>query len=411
MRVLILAGGFGTRLAHLVKDVPKPMAPIGQTPFIELLMDHLQERGACEFVLLTGHMSDVIESYFTRHPRYKDRVGFSRESSPLGTGGAVAMAMSGALDTPSIVVNGDTFLNCDLEALYRFHIQSGRSATLALHYQQDGTRYGQVALEGDRIVSFLEKSQVQGPGLINAGVYVLSPNIVDAIPKEVPVSLETTVFPQLLQKGQLGGYPCGGRFIDIGIESDYRRAQVELPKWIAEKPRPALFLDRDGILVEDTSYLRHVEDIRFREDAIDFIRHYQQQGYLLIVCTNQAGIAKGIISQEQYTAVHQAIVAGLRQRGVELTDTFMCPDHPEGVLPEFTRVSYDRKPSPGMILKAAEKYLIDLPRSFMIGDKVTDRIDLPGLRSYLVQGTYPISGEGCYSSFADLARELQRLDG
>jgi hypothetical protein len=76
-----------------------------------------------------------------------------------------------------------------------------------------------------------------------------------------------------------------------------------------------------------------------------------------------------------------------------------------------SRVSYDRKPSPGMILKAAEKYLIDLPRSFMIGDKVTDRIDLPGLRSYLVQGTYPISGKGCYSSFADLARELQRLDG
>jgi D,D-heptose 1,7-bisphosphate phosphatase len=409
MRVLILAGGFGTRLAHLVKDVPKPMAPIGGIPFVELLMDHLQERGATEFILLTGHMADVIESYFQQHPRYKDRVRFSRESSPLGTGGAVAMAMSGAFETPSIVVNGDTFLDCDLESLYRFHIHSGRSATLALHYQQDGSRYGQVALEGDRIVSFLEKSEARGPGLINAGVYVLSPNIVDAIPREFPVSLETAVFPSLLREGQLGGYPCGGRFIDIGIESDYKRAQAELPKWIAETPRPALFLDRDGVLVEDTSYLRRVEDIRFREDAIDFIRYYQRLGYLLIVCTNQAGIAKGIISQEEYAAVHRAIVAGLRQRGVELTDTFMCPDHPEGLLPEFTRVSYDRKPSPGMILKAAEKYLIDLPRSFMVGDKVTDRIDLPGLRSYLVQGTYPISGDGCYSSFAELAKELQQI--
>lgn len=411
MQVFVLCGGFGTRLAHIVKDVPKPMAPIGDLPFLEIQLQQLRKAGASRFILLTGHKAEMVENHFTGSPEFSSLVHFSRETAPLGTGGALREALKAFPQVePFAVANGDTFLDCSLSRLREVHLQNGAEGTLAVKYRQDCSRYGKIEPRGWAVAGFSEKQDSGSEGLINAGLYVFSPGLAPRIPADGFVSLENSVFPDLVDHGSLYFMPCEGRFIDIGVEDDYRTAQRLLPVWASVPKRKAAFLDRDGILIEDPGYLRRADDVRLRTDLLPLLKRLQDQDYLLIVCTNQAGIAKGKITPAEYQTVHARMVDLLEQEGIHLTDTFMCPFHEEAVLPQYRRASYCRKPQPGMILEAAEKHDVDLARSFMIGDKVSDRIELAGFRSYLLQSNYPLQGADIHATVPELTDTLRQME-
>jgi len=154
----------------------------------------------------------------------------------------------------------------------------------------------------------------------------------------------------------------------------------------------ALFLDRDGVVNEDYHYAYKPEHIAFREGIFELCRHAIDKGYIIIIVTNQAGVAKGKFTEEDVQALHRWIKEEFRRRGIDIAAFYYCPHHPEGSVERYRRVCECRKPKPGMILEAKRKFDIDITRSLMIGDKPSDRIALEGLRSVILKSEYTDGG-------------------
>ena len=189
MKVLILAGGFGTRLREAVSDVPKPMALIAGKPFLEHQVNYLREQGLKDIILCVHYKANVIKSYFGDGKRFGVNITYSEEDTALGTAGAIKKAER-YLDGPFFVLNGDSYLDVDFMKLLEFHRSVGFvSASMVLIKSDDSSHYGSVLLEGNRIVNFLEKGGGQG-SKVNGGVYLFERSVLDLIPPNKKVSLE-----------------------------------------------------------------------------------------------------------------------------------------------------------------------------------------------------------------------------
>lgn len=224
-KAVLLVGGLGTRLRTVVPSAPKPLAPVGDRPFLELLIRQLGSQGTRNLVLCTGYLADQIEREFGDGSDLGVTIEYSKEPQPLGTGGAVKFAerfLQGVSEF--LVMNGDSFLELDLRQLMQFHRKHGGIATMAVASVGNAGRYGTVRIDSEnRVTEFLEKTGSDSPGLINAGVYVFNPAILQDIPGG-PVSLEKDVFPRLLNRG-IYAVREHGMFIDIGTPADYALAQ------------------------------------------------------------------------------------------------------------------------------------------------------------------------------------------
>ena len=224
-KAVLLVGGLGTRLRTVVPSAPKPLAPVGNRPFLELLIRQLGSQGIRSLIMCTGYLADQIESEFGKGSDLGVTIEYSKEPNPLGTGGALKFAerfLQGVSDF--LVMNGDSFLELDLNRLIQFHRTHGGLATMAVVSVENAGRYGTVHLDsGNKVTAFCEKAGSDSPGLINAGVYVFSPAICEHIPAG-PVSLEKDVFPRLLDEGVYASREQGV-FIDIGTPADYAHAQ------------------------------------------------------------------------------------------------------------------------------------------------------------------------------------------
>ncbi len=229
---LILAGGMGTRLRAIVSDRPKPMALVDGVPFIEILIESLAEKGIREFVLLVGYMADFIEEYFTTRKDSNSRIRFSREQTPLGTGGAVKKAENFATD-PSLLINGDTFFDGDINRLIELHGEKSADVTLSLSPVADASRYGSVIVSEDGLIAgFHEKQEgIGGPGLINAGFSLISKNFIRELPGDRAFSMEREIFPKLADSGRMFGLVSKRSFFDIGTPESYE----DFKKFIRQK--------------------------------------------------------------------------------------------------------------------------------------------------------------------------------
>jgi NDP-sugar pyrophosphorylase family protein len=223
----VLCGGAGTRLRRVLADQPKSMARISGTPFLQLLLDKLRSEGVDDVIFGTGYMAEKIENYFGCGRKFALRIRYSREHKPLGTGGALKLAEP-LISDPVLVLNGDSYVEWNLVPMLELFTGKDADMVMALQEVADVSRYGSVALDQDgRISEFVEKGAATGPGLINAGVYMLRKQIVRDLPARTAISLETEVFPRLLDRS-LYGLICTGLFIDIGIPNDLERAQTLL---------------------------------------------------------------------------------------------------------------------------------------------------------------------------------------
>jgi len=224
--VCILAGGLGTRIRSLFPGTPKGMIPIRGKPFLEHQVMLLAGQGFRHFVFCLGHLAAQIVHHFGDGARWGVRIEYSVEPVPLGTAGALRYAAPFFQDS-LLVLNGDTYVTMDYQTLVAFHKENARPkgaiGTLGLVEVRDSTRYGRVVMGKDRrVVAFQEKISTQAPGLVNAGVYVLEPQILEHIPSERAVSLEKETFPTLLDIGEhLYGFHIQGLFIDIGTPEGY----------------------------------------------------------------------------------------------------------------------------------------------------------------------------------------------
>ena len=380
MQAVILAGGFGTRLASVVHDVPKPMAPIGGVPFLDYIINQLENNGFDDFILLTGYKSEIIETHY----RKSGNIKCVKENIPLGTGGAIINALE-FLSDEFYVINGDTFFDIDFKLLSEF--SSGKEACIALRFATDIARYGYVDFDEDfRISRFIEKSRLEKDkvdGYINGGIYYFKKTLFQNLISgsfDKPFSVENDFFPELIKDKKLFGLPVGGLFIDIGIPEDYIRAQEVIPEWIQKPRMPALFVDKDGTLIEDTGY-PHGSVIKPLDSIIPFLTMYKKAGYYIVMVTNQAGIAKNKFSYNEALENIDATILFYAKFGIDFDHVEFCPYHVEGVIPKYTFFSRLRKPEAGMLLRACENLRIDLGNSLMVGDNPdTDRIKLPYLK-------------------------------
>lgn len=226
MKAVLLVGGLGTRLRPVVGAVPKPLASVGNRPFLELLIRQLRHQGIRHLVLCTGYLAQDIENELGDGWGWDMAIEYSREDRPLGTAGAVKLAEPLLRDgSDFLVMNGDSFMEINFRELIEFHRRCGGVASMAVLRLKNDKRYGTVRVAADgSVVGFTEKSEGEPEGLVNAGIYVFNRGMFAHLP-EGPASLERDVFPKLIGQGL---YACeqNGVFIDIGTPDDYARAQA-----------------------------------------------------------------------------------------------------------------------------------------------------------------------------------------
>lgn len=226
---VILAGGLGTRLHRSMFDRPKVLAEVLGRPFLTFILDQLVLVGVRDVVLCTGYMADMVQERLGEV--YKSLfITYSTERKPLGTGGALRLALLKIKSDTVMVMNGDSYIDVDLNAYLEWFFEKDLTAALMLTKVFDTSRYGRVISTRDgRIKSFEEKGGNARRGWINAGIYLLKKQLVESIPSCKAYSLEREFFPGLIGKG-LYGYRCKGRFLDIGTPDSYCRAGVFLSR-------------------------------------------------------------------------------------------------------------------------------------------------------------------------------------
>lgn len=367
----VLVGGLGTRLGALAATTPKPLLPCGGRPFLFWLLRELQRFGVEEFVLLAGHLADEVrrsvDSLAAALPK-PARFLVSEEPVRAGTGGALRFAAP-LLAPRFLVCNGDSLVDANLAPLLAAAAADPPEVTgrLLLRRVPDASRYGVVTLDGDRVLAFRPRPEPGRPGLINAGLYLLDRRIVESLS---PVcSLEADVLPRLAEAGQLRGTRAEGWFIDIGIPADLARADREIA---ARLRRPALFLDRDGVLNQDHGHVGTRERWEWMPGAREAVRMATDRGWHVFVVTNQSGVARGFYDENAVQSLHGWMADELRRAGGTVDDLRYCPFHPAGSVAAYRRASDWRKPAPGMILDLLRAWKLDPARAVLVGDQPTD---------------------------------------
>ena len=364
-QAVFLVGGLGTRLGTLTANSPKPALSVAGSPFIEHLLHEASRHGLKKALLLCGYLAAALKDAYDKQLFGGIAVEVAVEASPAGTAGALALAAD-RLDDTFFLANGDSFFDFNWLSLVPALERDDWTMHVALAEGVRGDRYGRVELSGDRISRFLPKGESELP--INAGLYLVRRRLLERI-RNVPCSLENDVLPGLAARGELLGRPATGAFIDIGIPADFERAQVAMPAFLR---RPAVFLDRDGVLNHDDNYVHRPEQVRWVEGAIDAVRWLNDAGYYVFVVTNQAGVARGLYGEEDVRLLHGWMQDELRRAGAHVDGFEYCPYHPEGTVDAYRRASEFRKPGPGMILKLKKDWGIDEAGSLLIGDRDTD---------------------------------------
>ena len=383
----VLAGGLGTRLGSLTATTPKPLLPCGDRPFLAWLLRELVRFGVTDFLLLTGHLSDQVEqaaaAIEAALPR-PARIAISREPSRAGTGGAVFQARN-RLDDRFLLCNGDSLLDCNLAGMLAAAAadDAGVTGRMVLRALPDASRFGVVALQGDRVAAFHERPPPGTAGVINAGIYLFRHGIIDVLSPSC--SLEADVLPRLAAAGTLRGTRGGGYFRDIGVPDDFARAQTELPALLH---RRALFLDRDGVLNIDHGHVGTRDRFEWMPGALDTIRFATDAGWHVFVVTNQSGVARGYYDEPAVRDLLDWMADEARRAGGTIDDARYCPYHEDATVDAYRQAHPWRKPEPGMLLDLIAKWELDPARCVMVGDQPTDMAaaDAAGVRGHLFTG-------------------------
>ena len=384
-QAVILAGGKGTRLGALAETRPKALVDIAGTPLIVHQFEVLRRYGIRRVLILTGHLGSVLENELGDGARFGLEVTYRREPEPLGTAGSLKEAEQ-LLDDEFLVIYGDIIFDIDLARLADFHSSRGAVATLVVH--PNDHPYDSDIVEVDdtgRITSFHTKAREPGrivPNLVNAGLYLLTRPALDAVERGAFADFGLDIFPAMLARGQvLAAYNTPEYAKDAGtlgrreaVAADVASGKVARRNM--GKPQRAVFLDRDGVMIEERGDAVRSGDVRLLPGAAEAIALLNRSDYLVLVATNQPGIAKGFLTAADVADTHKTIDMALGEARAYVHGYYVCPHHPERGFPgEVAALKIDcdcRKPKPGLLLRAANQYNIDLRLSYMVGDRSVD---------------------------------------
>ncbi len=370
--IVILAGGLGVRLSHVVSNRQKAMALVSGRPFLDYILRDLSDKGFRRAVIAVSYMAEQVRDYFGGSFGEMELV-YSVEDSPLGTGGAIKKASELCRGERFFAINGDTYFSVDYDEIRKKHAEQSADITLAGKGKPNFKRHGTVVFDSDGVITvFAEKSYAER-GYINGGIYLINRNVFDGDYPE-RFSFEKDVLEPLSFRTVCA--PFDGYFIDIGVPQDYFRAQTEIPLLFGKRKFRAAFLDRDGVICREKHHLYRCEDFEFIDGVPEAMESLREHGYLLIVITNQAGVAKGLYTEDDVRKLHEHMAELLTDR-TYIDGIYYCPYHPEGIIPEYTKASHCRKPDIGMLEKAVADFAergieIDLSQSVIVGDTERD---------------------------------------
>ena len=367
---ILLAGGLGTRLREAVPDLPKCMAPVAGRPFIAHVIDYWRMQGIQRFVFALGYKHEVIENYLREHyPTLSYQCVVEQE--PLGTGGAIQLALQAATDEQVLVTNGDTLFKVKANDIATVHRQYGAVCTLALKPMQNFDRYGVVLLNEDNTVKSFKEKQFYIEGLINGGVYVIhkTPFLQHRFPEKF--SMEKDYLEAYYTTGEIYGCIQEGYFIDIGIPADLEKAQTELAKPALDLKQVdrswTLFLDRDGVINQERvgNYVLNWNEFVFNEGALDAFKSVSEAFSHIVIVSNQRGVGKGLMTEQDLQHIHIQMQKEVVTAGGRIDRIYYCTD--------VDNNHHHRKPNPGMAMQAAADFEdIDLSKSIMVGNKLSD---------------------------------------
>ncbi len=367
---IILAGGYGTRLQEAVPNFPKVLAPVAGKPFLSYVIDYLRMQGITRFVFALAYKAEQIESFlkdFYPTLQYATTV----ETEPLGTGGAIRLALQKTKTENILLVNGDTVFKIDVEALYNQHRQTNAACTLALKPMTDCSRYGNVSLAADgRVTEFATKG-VAERGLINGGNLILNKTRFFRHAFPPGFSFEEEYLAKKVNVEAIYGAVQDAYFIDIGVTEDYEKAQTELataPLDLSTITREwTLFIDRDGVINNETvgEYVLHWEQFIFSKGVLQSFKKLSRVFGRLLLVTNQRGVGKGLMTKEALDSIHYEMQREIAVVGGHLDKIYFCTD--------IDNSSVNRKPNPGMAVQAKKDFPeLDFSKSIMVGNKPSD---------------------------------------
>ena len=398
MKTVIMAGGKGTRISSIASDIPKPMIKIGFKPILEHEIKCLAKQGFKDIIITVSHLAEVITSYFGDGSKFGVHIEYYYEKEPLGNAGAL-YEIKDKLSEDFLLVNADSLFNVDFNRFVEYHKTKGGLATIFTHPNSHPYDSGLIFVdENNSVTKWLNKEDDRPrwyKNLVNAGVHVLSPKLLKNRPDTPKVDLDRQILKPLCGGGKMFSYQSPEYVHDVGtperfaqVSKDYEDGIISA-KCLANKQR-AIFLDRDGTINKYAGFLTNIDDFELIDGVAEQIKKINSSRYLAIVVTNQPIIARGEATFEELDEIHKKMETLLGKEGAYLDGLYFCPHHPhkgyEGERVEFKIDCDCRKPKPGMLLKAAKDFNIDLSNSFMIGDSDIDVLcgQNAGCKSYLI---------------------------
>lgn len=396
MKTVIMAGGKGTRISSVASDIPKPMIKIEGKPVLEREIECLRDQGFTDLIITVSHLADHIINYFGDGSGFGVNIDYFIEEMPLGNAGAL-FKLRNRLTEDFLLLNADSIFDIDFNRFVNYHKKKGGLVTLFTHPNSHPYDSGVIIANPDCCVEqWLTKEDVRPQwyrNRVNAGLHVINPIVFDMCEikaddvgkeidgKRVKVDLDRQILKPLCGTGKIFCYDSPEYVKDMGtpdryaaVCEDYRRGRVKA-KNLKQKQR-AIFLDRDGTINKYVGFLRNIDDFELLPGVADAIKTINASDYLAIVVTNQPVIARGEVTVLELRNIHNKMETLLGVKGAYLDAIYYCPHHPhKGYEGEVLELKIDcecRKPKPGMLLRAAEDFNIDLSVSWMLGDGEND---------------------------------------
>ena len=417
MKAVIMAGGLGKRIASINSTLPKPLIPINNKPILQWEIECLVRQGIVDILLTVSHMAEKIQEYFQDGRDFGCRIEYFIEKERLGNAGALFKlykagklvedgepAEDGHLTGDFLLLNADSMFDVDINRFISFHKshqstqdggwagQRGALATLFTHPNNHPYDSGLILTDKEGIVRHWFTKEDERPkyykNCVNAGLHILNTELLatsgidpDSIDADHKVDLDRDVLKPLISTGRILAYSSPEYVKDMGTPERFKQVEADLLSGKVQarnliKKQKAIFLDRDGTINKEVGFLRNINDFELLPGVAEAIRKINSSGYLAIVITNQPVIARGDVTVDELDQIHNKMETLLGAEGAYIDGLYYCPHHPDrGFDGEVAELKIDcdcRKPKPGMLLKAARDFNIDLASSWMIGDKDKD---------------------------------------
>ena len=386
MKTIIMAGGKGTRISSIADDIPKPMISICGKPILEHQIDCLKKNGLTDIIITIGYLGQFITDYFGDGSLFGCSITYYNEKEPLGTGGALyKLYKMENISCDFILLNGDIIFDIDFSRMIDFHRQKKAWVSLAAHPNNHPFDSAIIMSNSDnQVVGWINKEDTRTiyKNQVNAGIHIISPELIENCPQtKEKIDLDRDMLKPMVKTGRIFSYQTPEYITDMGTPERYAQVTSDIKKGIVSKKnlstkQKCIFLDRDGTINVFKEFISNPDDFVLIDGVAEAIKKINSFGFLAIVITNQPVIARGELDIKELAIIHMKMETDLGKNGAYIDDLFYCPHHPDKGFPG-ERLEYKidcdcRKPKPGMIQKAAEKYNIDLAQSYMVGDDIRD---------------------------------------